>query len=271
MAVKEKLKEFCKEYKSVILLSAAVYITVIGIDALGEITKRQKLMDIINSRCNLINSELVNLDKEKADGRKAELACLLESLEMRKEELTLLAVDGSAAGGVIARNISNSLICKSELCKINRHCLSAHCADKFKQEYTCFDKLILKHIIDRTNSDLLLLYLILCASVLGSTVDSVRTDDSTMILTFADGIGAGIVCFLAIKSGSISSFVTGEDALQNPYFNSFIGFLGGVFSTYVFDALRRIAKTFFEKINPGGPGGSSDSPAAPPAVGEELD
>ncbi len=236
----------------------AIYITMIGIDALGEITERQKIIEFINNKEKSFITEISTLTVQTGEHQIINLSEVneiqnsIEMLKKQKEILTFLIIHGSNSNNQNLQNIIEALLKHSD--KRQENILSNTDKNERKEAPNkmsisrLWHSFFIRQTIDETSSELLLVYLILCASVLGALVDSLRDDNVSVLETLVNGVGAGIICFLAIKSGTLDYTALSNDSMQNPYFNSFLGFLGGFFSTDVFKSLRSLAGAIYKKF-----------------------
>ncbi|WP_437573790.1 hypothetical protein [Sorangium sp. So ce887] len=235
---------------------AIIYIAFIGILAIEELQRREKVLAVLTARDNEIAAALAVMGDDRGEASNPQKEVLdreRTKLQGLKARMTTLILGGSMR--------PNTRPLKEILCEL---------AATRSVEVTCDGQeqdrlrdlaaaLFLKRTAEQRSSGDVFAVLIVVAAVGGALVrlylpgEYEHDEHDDAFRTVFRAIGGGIVCYLALSGGSIPFSGTNLTAYTSPATGSLLGFLSGMFSTKVFLLLSSVVDSWVGKLMPHDP------------------
>lgn len=257
-------KIIIKPYILILLFS----IIIVGVVALDEINSRETFLAYLRSELTVSQQNLnelsianANIDKNNkeylqntdklAAGQKMlqtlkHLEVLTISLALQgtwDKESTLPYLLSKAAGAPPPRDDANTTV-------------------GFLRNTSGFE------LIRHGSSGILIGILMIAAAALGSGIYSIRDEQSDRFFeNFVSGLGAGIVCYLAIQGNSIQYLASVPSTSLSASTKVLLGFISGFYSSHVYQLMTHVVVEFVKKFinNDSATKATPTTDATPPA------
>jgi hypothetical protein len=257
---------------------AVAYIALIGILAIEELQRRDKVLALISARQNEVAAGLALLGSSQ-EARVAEQRATLEQqrskLHALRTRVTSLILVGPLRPEKKAPVDLKLISC--QLAELDDPTLSCREAD---DAVTLADMplrealrqgaalLFLKRTAERTASGDVFAILVVVAAIGGALIrlylpGREKTDEMRAMFR---AIGGGTVCYLVLSGGSIPFAGTNMTMYTSPAMGSLLGLLAGMFSTRVFKLLSDGVDAWSRKLTPRAELPATTAPAAKPAL-----
>jgi hypothetical protein len=249
---------------------------VIAILAISEIQKRQQFIQIVGSRIDEVQQELISqstlpsvpkevrqnpaADQTESATRlpsETDLTDQLRKLHRIKTDVHLLVATGATASKQKLEGIRDRLL------KLDPLLEESPAGTQLLREragwfYWIEDLVlaisdsvaVLLALLERWSSDLLLSLVVILAGSIGAVVAAMRAG---VLFTFRElglGLAAGLITFLVIRSGR-SIFImqtNGATFVLNPYTSAFFGMAAGIFTDRAYRLLMAVISKLISKI-----------------------
>ncbi len=230
---------------------AIVYIALIGILAIEELQRRDKVLALLTARENELAAALAP-NTNADDPRRLELEKERREIQGLRARTTTLIVGGSIQPKT--RPLKD-ILC--ELTKVRASSVTCDVDDAHRDRFRDFlAEVALKRTAEQRSSGDVFAFLIVIAAIGGALIrlylpgedEHDRKDDAFRRVLRATG--GGVVCYLAITGGSIPLSGTSMTAYTSPATGALLGLLAGMFSTKVFQLLSSVVDTWVGKLMP---------------------
>jgi hypothetical protein len=217
------------------------YIMILGSNAIAEIQERQSIYNLLITELQELNSKAVReessagLDSRAISARKERKRQLEEAIESIKH---------LSAAGALDANMTLTGIRKKLFG------LPDDYRSFIKDSFGFVGEILMPKFIDVSATRRMYANLIIFASVMGCIVQFFRGDHQRPVRTIITGVGAGIVCFLSLDATRIELSLDGKFATFQATAGILLGFLSGVFSSHVFDAVETTIKKLRRPLDP---------------------
>ncbi|WP_437477106.1 hypothetical protein WME75_27610 [Sorangium sp. So ce1014] len=240
---------------------AIIYIAIIGILAIEELQRREKVLAVLTARDKELAAALAVMGDDRGEASNTQKEVLdreRTKLQGLKARITTLILGGSIR--------PNTRPLKEILCEL---------AATRSVEVTCDGQeqdglrdlaaaLFLKRTAEQRSSGDVFAVLIVVAAIGGAAVSGAlvrlylpgeyeHDEHDDAFRTLFRAVGGGIVCYLALSGGCIPFSGTNLTAYTTPATGSLLGFLSGMFSTKVFLLLSSMVDSWVGKLMPHDP------------------
>ncbi len=221
----EKIME--GHYLLTIQIVLIVFLTILGLFTLSELSERERLISYYQVQLNDVERKMLS-----------NFQATLNDEAYKKENKLPNASNGSQSNYVWLK-ISSSLVAERK---------------DLNDKYTKLEQLIIQGNENERSTNALMASLILLATVTGSLVQSLREIEGKdelpdFLIRLSSGLGAGIVCALFLTSNGLSSSESFSFFPSfGPSMKTLIGFLVGMFSKELYELLADGVPALFKFI-----------------------
>ncbi|MFO0570967.1 MAG: hypothetical protein U0263_35360 [Polyangiaceae bacterium] len=250
-----------------------IYIALIGVFAIEELQRREKVLATINARERELGADLATLGSAQGDqaiGKRASLeseARILRALRVRTTALIL--------GGAVhtANGIPGTV--KAILCEYSATASAEiRCGGSDAKWWSARElaaTAVLKRAAEQRSSGDVFAVLIIVAAVGGALIRFYLPgeEESDWFRKVFRAIGGGTVCYLALAGGSVPFEGTDMHTFTSPPTAALLGLLSGMFSTKVFKLLSDLVDSWMDRVTPARSKPSGAKAATPAGPGSE--
>lgn len=214
-------------YLLTIQIVLIVFLTILGLFTLSELSERERLISYYQVQLNDVERKMLS-----------NFQATLNDEAYKKENKLPNASNGSQSNYVWLK-ISSSLVAERK---------------GLNDKYTKLEQLIIQGNENERSTNALMASLILLATVTGSLVQSLREIEGKdelpdFLIRLSSGLGAGIVCALFLTSNGLSSSESFSFFPSfGPSMKTLIGFLVGMFSKELYELLADGVPALFKFI-----------------------
>jgi hypothetical protein len=231
--------------------AVVVYIAMIGVFAIEELQRREKLVAMMTARETEVTSAIAAITSSQAD----DAAALRAALEGERHQLHALRVRLTALiiGGTSGpKGAVKAILCGLAQTKnADMTCDEVHPEGWSARELSA--TLVLKRVSEQRSSGDIFAVLVIVAAIGGALIKLYLDDSKTEPPAFRPvlrAIGGGIVCYLVISGGTIPFNGTSVTSATTPATGALYGLLAGMFATKVFELVTALVENWVEKLKP---------------------
>lgn len=242
-----------------------IYIALIGIFAVAELQRREKLLAVVVERETAVSAALAALNTTNdpsAESKRASLdkeRATLAGLHARLVTLIIVGPPQQATGpsGTL-KGIACDLTAMDDPTIV---CAASSTARKSSLREIAAT-LALKRAAEERSSGDVFAVLVIVAAVGGALIRLYLPNHEAKapFRSVLRGIGGGIVCYLCISGGGLPLARVDSAVVSSPASGALLGLLAGMFSTKVFELLSDQVESWFEKLSPALKRGGDDAP-----------
>ena len=229
---------------AICFMVTAVVVTLL---AICEIQSRQDFVRVLSTRAEETQRELIAHGGALPSGEDSrsndwETLALLHELKADAQLLISTGANGNNRTLVAMRE----QLAGSEETTGDMH---TRTLSRFAGFVSCLVNALASWIPYQT-SDLLLSIVVILAGMIGSVIAATRTDKIFTGKELMLGLSAGLITFLAIRSGRSVMLlqIDGATYMLNPYTSAFLGLAAGLFTERAFKLLLSVVLTIIDKL-----------------------
>lgn len=230
------------------------YIALIGIFAIEELQRREKVLATIIQRQVEVAAALSMLNTAQGD------AAVNRRTTLEREAAALRGLHGRTTalilGGAIRPEKGPPGTIKAVLCELTALASpEITCGNPQAEAWSLREILAtvaLKRPAEQRSSGDVFAVLIIVAA-LGGALISLYLDgesDSDWVRKLFRAVGGGTVCYLALTAGTVPFTSASLTTFGSPAMGSLLGLLSGMFSTKVFQLLSNVVDSWLTKVTP---------------------
>ena len=209
-----------------------LYTMLLGASAISEIQERQKIYDLVIVETKDIEQKIQgkSWNQTSTDSDKKTLFERYELLKTCSYKIQQLVAAGALDDNMTLPNIRHNLYGVSQT------------KNHIKEAFGVIGNIFMPEFIYVSASRRMYAHLIILSSIMGCIIQYFRGDQHAPIKTIVTGVGAGVVCYLAIDAGQMDILLSNKIDTTHTTSSILLGFLAGIFSNHVYEIVEHTIK-----------------------------